>query len=74
MFCKIVLPSQACGLHQKEICAGGSTVDSRKKVTLLPVPWGVFSLFYAGRFLAHEVMTKEKFLDTMNDILKRNSR
>lgn len=49
-------------------------MDSRKKVTLLPVPWGVFSLFYAGRFLAHEVMTKEKFLDTMNDILKRNSR
>jgi len=43
-------------------------IDSREKVLLLPVPWGVFSVFYDGQFLAHEVMTKKRFLDTINKI------
>jgi GNAT superfamily N-acetyltransferase len=43
-------------------------IDTRDKVSLLPVPWGVFCLLYNGQFLAHEVMTKKRFVDTLNEI------
>ena len=36
-------------------------IDSQQKVNDLPIPFSIFSLFYKGKFVTHELLTKKRF-------------
>lgn len=36
-------------------------VDTSEKAKQLPVPFSIFSLFYKGKFVTHELLTKKRF-------------
>lgn len=43
-------------------------VESLKQAKDLPTPFGIFSVFYNGKFLTHEVMAGKKFDKLLNTI------
>lgn len=45
-------------------------VESLKQAKDLPTPFGIFSVFYNGEFLSHEVMSEKKFDKLINKIIK----
>lgn len=44
-------------------------IDSLEQAKALPTPFGIFSVFYNGEFLSHEVMSEKKFDKLLNKIL-----
>lgn len=45
-------------------------VESLKQAKDLPTPFGIFSVFYNGEFLTHEVMSEKKFDKLINKTIK----
>lgn len=43
-------------------------IESLKQAKDLPTPFGIFSVFYNGEFLSHEVMGEKKFSKLLNKI------
>lgn len=44
-------------------------VENLKQAKDLPTPFGIFSVFYNGKFLTHEVMAEKKFDKLLNSII-----
>lgn len=45
-------------------------IESLEQAKNLPTPFGIFSVFYNGKFLSHEVMSEKKFDKLLNKIMK----
>lgn len=43
-------------------------VESLEQAKELPTPFGIFSVFYNGEFLSHEVMSEKKFDNVLNKV------
>ena len=48
-------------VHKHDIMTEKIKVESLKQAKDLPSPFGIFSVFFNGKFLTHEVMAEKKF-------------
>lgn len=45
-------------------------IENLEQAKDLPTPFGIFSVFYNGEFLSHEVMSEKKFDKLLNKVIK----